>query len=59
MTFGSSRFGFLVMVYDRIGDGDKFLNENFCLGRPHFFATSHLKNEDKVLFCLVNANATM
>ena len=43
-------FGFLVMVYDRVGDGDKFSRENFGLGRPRFHATSHLEIEDKVLF---------
>ena len=31
------------MVYDRVGDGDKFSNENFGLGRSRFYGTSHLK----------------
>ena len=41
-------FGFLVMVYDRVGDGDKISKENFGLGRPRFHATIHLKIEAKV-----------
>ena len=43
-------FGFLVMVYDRVGDGDKISKENLGLGRPHFHTTSHLKIEAKVFF---------
>ena len=43
-------FGFLVMVYDRVGDGDKISKENFDLGRPHFHVTSHLKSEAEVFF---------
>ena len=43
-------FGFLLMVYDRVGDGDKISKENFGLRRPRFHATSHLKIEDKVFF---------
>ena len=38
-------FGFLLMVYDRVGDGSKISNENFRYGRPRFHATSHLKIE--------------
>ena len=34
-------FGFLVMVYDRVDDGDKFSKKNFGLGRLRFHATSH------------------
>ena len=45
-----THFGFLVMVYDRGGDGEKFSYENFCLGRPHFHSTSHLKIEAKEFF---------
>ena len=40
-------FGFLVMVYDRVDDGDKFSKKNFCLGRLRFHATGHLKIEAK------------
>ena len=40
-------FRFLVMIYDRVGDGDKFSYENFGLGRPRFHATSHLNIETK------------
>ena len=29
-------FDFLVMVYDRVGDGDKFLYENVGVGRFRF-----------------------
>ena len=36
-------FGFLVMVYDRVNDGDKFSKNNFGLGKLRFHATSHLK----------------
>ena len=47
MTFPLQRtiFVFLVLVYDRVGDRDKFLCENFSLGRPRFHATCHLKIE--------------
>ena len=59
MTFMPKKtlFGVLVMVYDRVGDGDKFSNENFGLRRPRFHATSHLKIEPKNFF--PNVNATM
>ena len=33
------------MVYDRVWDKDKFLNENFCLERPCFHTTNHLRIE--------------
>ena len=36
-------FGFLVMVYDRVDDGDKFSKKNFGLGKLRFHATSQLK----------------
>ena len=36
-------FSFLVMVYDRVNDGDKFSKNNFGLGKLRFHATSHLK----------------
>lgn len=41
MTFALqiALFGFLVMVYDRVGDGDNILYDNFGLERPHFHAT--------------------
>ena len=39
----STLFGFLVMVYDRVGDGDKLSRENFGLGRPRIDATSYWK----------------
>ena len=38
-------FGFLVIVYDRVGDGEKFSYKNFGLRRPYFH--SHLKIEAK------------
>ena len=38
------------MVYDRVGDGDKFSNKNFGLGKLYFHVTSHLKFEAKVFF---------
>ena len=38
-----SLFGFLVMVYDGVDDGDKFSKKNFGLGRLRFHATSDLK----------------
>ena len=34
-------FGFLVMVYHRVDDGDKFSKKNFDLGRLRFHATTH------------------
>ena len=43
-------FGLLVIVYDRVDDGDIFSYESFGLGRPCFHATSHLKTEAKVFF---------
>ena len=43
-------FCFLVMVYDRVDDGDKFSKKDFGLGRLRFHATSHLKIEVKVYF---------
>ena len=51
MTFASQKvlLFFLVMVYDRTGDGDKHAYETL-LGRPHFHATSHLKTEAKEFF---------
>ena len=36
-----THFGVLEMLYDRVWDGDKFLNENFCPEKPCFHATSH------------------
>ena len=44
MTFARklTLFGFLVIVYDRVEDGDKFSKQNFGLGRLRFHATSHL-----------------
>ena len=49
MTFAPqiTLFRFLVMVYGRVGDEDKFLYENLGLERPRFHATSHLKIESK------------
>ena len=43
-------FDFLVMVYDRVYDGDKFLKKNFSIGRLRFYVTSHVKIETKVFF---------
>ena len=34
--------GFLVMVYDRVGDEDNFSKKNFGLGRLRFHSASHL-----------------
>ena len=34
----------------RLGDGNKFSYESFGLARPCFYATSHLKIEDKEVF---------
>ena len=52
MTFASKRtlFGFLIIVRDKEGNLDKFLFENFGLGRPRFHAISHLKLEAKEYF---------
>ena len=36
-------FSFLVMVYDRVDDKDKFSKKNFGLGRLRFHVTSHSK----------------
>ena len=51
MTFALQKtiFGFLVMLYHRVGDG-KFLYENIGLGSPRFHTTSHLKIEAKKFF---------
>ena len=43
-------FGFLIIVCDREGNLDKFLFENFGLGRPRFHAISHLRLEAKEYF---------
>ena len=32
-------FGFLVMMYDKVGDGDRFSYKKFGLGRSRFYAT--------------------
>ena len=58
--FGAAKslFGFLVMLYGRVGDGDKLSNENFGLGKHYFHANSQLKIEAKKFF-LVNVNAAM
>ena len=52
MTFPLQKtlFFFLVMVYDRVDDGDKRSFETFGLGRLHFNAISHLKTEVKRFF---------
>ena len=52
MAFASQKilFSFLVMVYDRVGDGDERLYETLGLERPRFHATSHLKIEAKQFF---------
>ena len=42
--------GFLVMVHDRLDDGNKFSKKHFGLGRIHFHVASHLKIEAKVFF---------
>ena len=55
MCHKKTLFGFLVMVYDRVGDGNKFSYQNFGLGRPRFHATSHLKLKLKNFFRNVNA----
>ena len=44
-------FGFLVMLYDRVYDGDKFSKKDFSRGRLSFHATSYLKIQAKVFFC--------
>ena len=38
-------FYYLVMVYDRVGDGDKLSFENVGRGRPRFHAIINLKIE--------------
>ena len=43
-------FSFLLMVYDRVGDGDKISKKNFGRGRSRFHATSHLKIDAEVYF---------
>ena len=45
MTFALYKafFGFLVMVYDRVGNGDKFSHKNFGFGKPLLMLRS-LKN---------------
>ena len=52
MTFAlqKSLFFLLVMVYDRVGDGDEHSYETFGLGRHCFHAISHLKMEAKEFF---------
>ena len=43
-------FGFLLMVYEWGGGGEKFSKENLGLGMSRGQATSHLKIEAEVLF---------
>ena len=52
MTFAPQKIvlEYLVMVYDRVGDEDKFSFENLGLGKPCIYATSHLKIEAKEFF---------
>ena len=53
MTFASQKtlFFFLVMVYDRVGDGgDKHSYKVFGLWRPSFHAISHLRIEANQFF---------
>ena len=47
INFASQKtlFFFLVMVYDRVGGGDKHSYEIFDLGRSRFHATIHLEIE--------------
>ena len=39
MTFALYKafFGFLMMVYDRVGNGDKFSHKNFGFRKPLFY----------------------
>ena len=41
MTFGpqTTIFVFFVIVYDTVGDGEKFSYKNFGPGKPRFHAT--------------------
>ena len=52
MAFAPQRtlFGFLVMVYDKVGGWGRFLYDEFGLEKPRFHATSHLKIEAKECF---------
>ena len=52
MTFAPQiiLFGFLVMVHDRVGDGNKISKETFDAWRPRFHATGHLKIDAKEFF---------
>ena len=52
MTFVPQKplFGLLLMVYDRVGDEDKFSYESFIFGRPRFHAANHFKIEVKEFF---------
>ena len=43
-------FGISVTVYDKVGDGNKFLYENFGLGRFCFHVACHLKLETREFF---------
>ena len=52
MTFAPQRtlFGFLVMVYGKVGGWGKFLYDDFRLEKPRFHATSCFKIEAKECF---------
>ena len=52
MAFASQKtlLFFLVVVYDRVGDGDEHSQETFGLGMPNFHATSQLKIDAKEFF---------
>ena len=45
------------MVYDRVGDGDKFSYKSFGLGKPNFYGTAFSKLKLNRFF--VNCNAAI
>ena len=53
MTYAlqNTLFGFLVMVHDRVGDGNKFWCKNFGFWRSGFHVISHLKLKLKNFYC--------
>ena len=42
--------GFLVMIYDRVDDKNKFSYKKFGLGKPSFSCHSHSETEAKEIF---------
>ena len=47
------------MVYDRVGDGDKFSYKSVGLGKPNFYGTALVQYKSKLNSFFVNRNAAI